>query len=99
MPYRIEYSPDAVEHLRALPARQQRLVVDTIDEQLAHRPTVETRKRKPMRPNRLAPWELRIGELRAYYDVEDEPERRVLVRAVGIKDRSHLVVGGEVIEL
>ena len=63
MPYEIEYSPDAEEHLRLLTAR--------------HQPTVKTKNRKPMRPNPLAPWELRIGDLRVYYDVEEDPKPMV----------------------
>ena len=58
-------------------ARQRAIVLDAVDEQLTHQPTVETRNRKPMRPNPLAPWELRIGVLRVYYDVEDIPELKV----------------------
>ena len=41
--------------MRYLAARQQAIVWDTVDEQLTHQPTVETRNRKPMRPNPLAP--------------------------------------------
>jgi mRNA-degrading endonuclease RelE of RelBE toxin-antitoxin system len=97
--YRIEYSPDADEHLCALSARHQSIVLDTVDKQLAHQPTVETKNRKPMRPNPLAPWELRIGNLRVYYDVEEEPEPVVYIRAVGIKERNRVRIGNEVIEL
>jgi hypothetical protein len=75
------------------------MVFDAVDEQLAHEPTVETRNRKPMRPNPLAPWELRVGELRVYYDVEEEPDRLVIILAVGVKDRSRLIIGGEEVEL
>ncbi len=99
MPYSIEYSPDAEDHLRFLTARQQAIVLDTIDEQLTHQPIVETRNRKPMRPNPLAPWELRIGALRVYYDVEDIPEPKVYIRAVGIKERNRVRIAGEIIEL
>ena len=99
LPYRIEYSPDAEDHLRTLTTRQQRIVLDAVEEQLVHQPAVETRNRKPMRPNPLAPWELRIGNLRAYYDIEQEPERVVIVLAVGIKLRNRVRIGGEEIEL
>ena len=99
MPYHIEYSPDAEDHLRVLTARQQAIVLDTVDEQLAYQPTVETRDRKPMRPNPLAPWELRIGNLRVYYDVEEEPEPVVYIRAIGVKERNRIRIGREVIEL
>ncbi len=64
--------------------------------QLLYQPTVETRNRKRMRPNALAPWELRIGELRVYFSVEEAPERVVKIRAVGIKKQGHrLFIGGE----
>jgi hypothetical protein len=52
-----------------------------------------------MRLNLLAPWELRIGDLRVYYDVEEQPEPKVLVLAVGIKDRNRLLIGGKEIQL
>ena len=74
-------------------------MLDTVDEQLTHQPTVETKNRKPMRPNPLAPWELRIGKLWVYYDVEGEPEWAVYVRAVGVKERNHVCIAGEVFEL
>ncbi len=99
MPYRIEYSPDVEEHLRFLTARQCAIVLDTVDAQLPHQPTVETRNRKPMRPNPLAPWELRIGELRVYYDIEEAPEQMVYIRAVGIKEGNRVRIASEVIEL
>jgi len=64
-----------------------------------HEPSVETKHRKPMRPNPVAPWELRIGPLRVYYDVDVEPDQLVKIRAVGIKERNRVRIGGEVIEL
>ena len=99
MPYRIEYSPDAEEHMRTLTSRQQAIILETVERQLTHQPTIETRNRKPMRPNPVAPWELRIGTLRVYYDVEHEPEATVYVRAVGVKERNRVRIGREVIQL
>lgn len=97
--YQIEYSPDAVDHLRGLPVSDQRVVVDSVDEQLAHQPLVETRNRKPMRPNPIAPWELRIGDLRVYYEVKEEPDPLVTILAVGAKERNVVRIGGEVVDL
>jgi mRNA-degrading endonuclease RelE of RelBE toxin-antitoxin system len=97
--YRIEYSPASEEHLRALTARQRAAVLDAVDEQLAHEPAVETRNRKPMRPNPIAPWELRIGNLRAYYDMVEEPIPVVKILAIGVKDRNRVRIGGEEVEL
>jgi mRNA-degrading endonuclease RelE of RelBE toxin-antitoxin system len=99
MSYTIEYSPEAEEHLRWLTTRQQRTVLDTVDRQLPNEPNVETRNRKPMRPNPVAPWELRIGNLRVYYEIQDEPEFIVTILAVGIKERDEVRIGGERIKL
>jgi hypothetical protein len=75
------------------------MVLDAVNRQLTHQPTVETRNRKPMRPNPLAPWELRIRNLRTYFDVEEEPEQVVFIRAVGIKVGNRVYIAGEEIEL
>jgi mRNA-degrading endonuclease RelE of RelBE toxin-antitoxin system len=97
--YRIEYSPETEEHFQYLSKRQQGIVLDAVERQLQFQPGIETRNRKPMRPNPLAPWELRIGTLRVYYDFEDSPERVVFIRAIGIKQRNNVRIGREMIQL
>ena len=97
--YRVEYSPETEEHFRILTSREQSIILDSVEKQLQHQPTVETRNRKPMRPNPVAPWELRIEHLRVYYDVQDDPERVVYIRAIGIKDRNRVKIGKEVLIL
>jgi mRNA-degrading endonuclease RelE of RelBE toxin-antitoxin system len=97
--YEIQYSPDAVEHLSALSARRQRIIIEAVDEQLGFQPIQRTRHRKPMRPNPLAPWELRIGDLRVYYDISNPPAKTVWIRAIGIKDRDKIIIGDKVVEL
>lgn len=99
MKYRIEYSPETEGHFRCLSKRQRVTVLDAVEKQLQSQPDVETRNRKPMRPNSLAPWELRIGSLRVYYDFENSPDRVVYIRAIGIKDRKNVRIGREVIKL
>jgi hypothetical protein len=53
----------------------------------------------------VAPWELRVGPLRAFYDVrkpeqELEPAADVLyVLAVGKKERNVLRIAGEVVKI
>ena len=74
-------------------------MLDGVTKYLSVDPMVETRNRKPMRPNPLAPWELRLGNLRVYFDIVSEPEPVVVVLAVGIKDRSAVRIGKSVIEL
>ena len=98
MAFTIVYSPEAVDHIQALPKATQVLVVDQVDEQLTHEPTVPTRKRKLLRPNSIAPWELRLGSVRVFYDVQ-EPDRLVKIAAVGIKQHNELWIGKERIDL
>jgi hypothetical protein len=94
--YRIEYGPETEQHFRELTPPDSARVLDTVRRHLTHQPTVETRNRKRMRPNPLAPWELRIGDPRVYFSVEEGPERVVKIRAVGIKKQGNrLFIGGE----
>ena len=99
-PYRIDYSPEAVDHMEGLTARQSATVLDVVAARsLTHEPTVPTRQRKVLRANAVAPWELRIGDLRVYYEVKDDPERVVVVKAVGVKERNRVLIGGEEVKL
>jgi mRNA-degrading endonuclease RelE of RelBE toxin-antitoxin system len=98
MAFAIEFSPDAREHLRALKKRDQRIVVDAVAEQLAHEPDRPTNHRKPLDHNPIAPWELRVGDFRVFYDIHHEDEV-VAVVAVGQKSHNRLIIGGEEIEL
>jgi mRNA-degrading endonuclease RelE of RelBE toxin-antitoxin system len=99
VPYRIDISPAAESHLRVLTARRQRVLFDAIEAQLPHQPTAETRNRKMLRPNPIAEWELRVGDLRVYYDVEEAPEQVVRVRAVGVKNRDEVRIAGRIVKL
>ena len=103
-------TPD--ERDRILAHLRPKLVVDTVDRHLCHQPEIPTRNRKRLRPNPVAPWELRIGDLRVFYAVEvqakcrvgsqdDEAatDGRVFVLAVGVKRGNRLWVGNEECEL
>ena len=52
-----------------------------------------------MRPNPVAPWELRIGQLRVFYEVVGEESGTVRILAVGRKVRNTLTIGGREIRL
>jgi mRNA-degrading endonuclease RelE of RelBE toxin-antitoxin system len=99
MAFEIIYSPEAVDHLEALPKFEQVIVVDQVDVQLLHQPALPTRRRKVLRPNSIAPWELRLGDLRVFYEVQESPAELVVIKAVGKKVRKDLWIGGERIEL
>jgi mRNA-degrading endonuclease RelE of RelBE toxin-antitoxin system len=97
--YTIQFALETEQHLQSLTARQRSTVFDTIEEQLTHQPAVETRNRKPMRPNSVAPWELRVENLRVYFDVQEVPEQVVTILAIGVKEGNRVLVGGKEIEL
>ena len=98
--FKVVYAEAAKQHLRGLTARQRSIAVHGIEASLTYEPKVQARNRKPMRENDLgADWELRIGELRVYYDVQEQPERRVSVLAVGLKVAGTLRIGGEEVAL
>jgi hypothetical protein len=97
--FSIIYSPEAVDHLASLPRATQKLVLEQVEVQPAHEPALPTRKRKVLRPNPIAPWELRLGDVRVFDGVEVEPEPRVTVAAVGVKHHNELWIGKERISL
>src|SRR6266481_8264500 len=99
MAYEVVFSDNAREHLRALATAQRKTVLEQIEAQLMHEPIVQTKNRKPMRSNPLASWELRIGDLRVYYDIQEDPQQRVMIVAVGIKDHNRILIGGEEMDL
>ena len=101
--FTLSFAPEAIEHLAAIESKYHGLLRRTIKEQLTYTPTEETRNRKPL--DQPAPfeasWELRCGPdncFRIFYDV-DLRTREVHVLAVGVKDRSQLLIGGEEYEL
>lgn len=67
-------------------------------EQLAYEPMTMTKNRKPLRPNPIAAWAIRIGDYRVFYDV-DPAASLVTVRAVGYKDHNVLLIRGEEVPL
>lgn len=85
--YSIEFSEGAVEDLQRVRSFEHGQILDVIEEQLKYEPTAETRNRKLL--SGLTPsfeavppvWELRVGDYRVFYDV-DEEEKRVYVRAI-----------------
>jgi mRNA-degrading endonuclease RelE of RelBE toxin-antitoxin system len=99
MAFVIFYSPEAVDHLAALPRDEQVTVVKEVELQLTHQPTLATRRRKMLRPNSIAPWELRLGDIRVFYSIQEPPASEVYVKAIGKKVHNQLWIGGERIDL
>jgi mRNA-degrading endonuclease RelE of RelBE toxin-antitoxin system len=92
MAFKITITAEADEQLRSLPVRDQRIVEAAVLARLTERPTTPTRAIKRLRPNPLAEYELRAGELRVLYNVEGSD---VILLVVGRKVGNKLVVKGE----
>jgi mRNA-degrading endonuclease RelE of RelBE toxin-antitoxin system len=88
--FSIEFNEDVAQDLAELRAFDRKRILDEIDSQLTHQPTQETRHRKklvglvPPWEHAGPVWELRIGEFRVFYAV-DEEQSQVVVRAIRLK--------------
>ena len=88
--YTVRLARDVVQDLRRLRAHDRQRVVDAIETKLPHEATLPTRNRKRLAglvpPWTAEPpvWELRVGEFRVFYDVDDDV---IYVRAVRRKPR------------
>ena len=98
MPFQVRFTPRASDELRSFRKNEQKQILEAIKAQLLHEPLSITRNRKKLRPNELAEWELRIGDFRVFYDV-DEAEQAVSVRALGHKTGNRLMINGKEFDL
>ena len=85
--FEILYADDVAEELQRLHARDRAIIVDRIKKQLRYEPAKATRAKKLI-SGLKSPWlvgqpvwQLRVGEHRIYYDV-DENLQQVTVRAI-----------------
>ena len=92
--YEIKYATGVADDLSGLRARERAAILDKIESHVKHQPTRASRNRKILRG--LVPpwdhvdpvWELRVGQYRVFYDV-DESRQVVVVRAVRRKPAHH----------
>ncbi|NUQ63628.1 MAG: type II toxin-antitoxin system RelE/ParE family toxin [Pirellulales bacterium] len=83
--YDIRWDEGAKDDMRraGLRAYEVRQIVDAVDEQLAHEPARQSKRKKIIRPDQRLPfehlepvWQLRVGDFRIFYDVVDVDESR-----------------------
>jgi mRNA-degrading endonuclease RelE of RelBE toxin-antitoxin system len=96
--YQIDVTESARDDLFVYTTFERKTITSTIRVQLTYQPTVETRRRKKLRDNPVASWELRIGKYRVFYEVDDTT-RKVTIIAVGHKDQNTLFIRGEEVNL
>ena len=86
-----------MEDLDFFRKKERRIISNGIALYLTHDANVETRRRKPLQPNRVAQWELRIEDYRVFYDFEEDDIVKIV--AVGHKRHNDLYVRGKKVEL
>jgi mRNA interferase RelE/StbE len=97
MPFRVTLTPSAEADLNYFKRFEQRVIVDAAKRYLQNDAHVESQHRKKLRPNPLAPWELRIGQYRVFYEVADVTAVKIV--AIGYKEHNDLFIRGQRVEL
>jgi len=97
--YAVEFAACVRDHLDALTVPARSAALRAIERHLLREPLRETRNRKPLRPNPMAPWESRVGKLRVFYEMAPGDPDVVRILAVGKKDRDILRIARQEISL
>jgi mRNA-degrading endonuclease RelE of RelBE toxin-antitoxin system len=82
MMFDIKFTDRALDDLATFPASEQRWILTELEMQLMMNAADESQDRKRIRPDMLAEWAVRLGQVRVFYDV-DVTTRTVKVEAVG----------------
>ena len=96
MKHQVNLTPSAEQDLKYLRAYEQRIIIVAIQSYLWEDANVESNRRKRLGPNELAPWELRTGKYRIFYELRTEEVKFV---AIGYKEHNELFVRGRKVEL
>ncbi|HSB68201.1 MAG TPA: type II toxin-antitoxin system RelE/ParE family toxin [Candidatus Methylomirabilis sp.] len=97
MKFTVRFVPGADGDLGYYQTAEQKVILDAIGKFLEADASTESKRRKQLRPNPLAPWELRIGNYRVFYEIK--PEALVRVLAIGHKVHNDLFIRGERVEV
>jgi len=97
VPFQISFTPSADADLAYFRAVDQRVIVEAIRVFLTTDAESESRRRKRMTENPVAPWELRVGAHRVFYEIEGGTT--VTILAVGVKEHNQLFIRGKKVDL
>jgi mRNA-degrading endonuclease RelE of RelBE toxin-antitoxin system len=70
--FAIKFTESALQDLRFFKKADRNVILDAVNQQLTGDPLTPNRHRKPLRPNDLSSWEVRVGDFRVFYDVDAE---------------------------
>jgi mRNA-degrading endonuclease RelE of RelBE toxin-antitoxin system len=93
-PFDINLTDGAQADLSWFTAYAQRIILDGIEVHLRYQPTLGSSRIVAMRPNPVASWELRLGDYRVLYDVDDNT-RAATIQAIGEKRGGRLLIRGQ----
>jgi hypothetical protein len=86
--FRVVFAESVAGELLALKAAERARVLEAVARRLVHQPLVA-----------VAPWELRVGRLRVFYEIASDEPALVRILAVGKKEGGVLRIGGKEIKL
>jgi len=96
MKFQVHFTPGAEQDLKSLQVHEQRIIAAAIRSYLLKDADVENNRRKRLGANELAPWELRAGKYRVFYELG---AGQVKVVAIGYKEHNELLIRGKKVEL
>ena len=97
MKFEVKLTRSADGDIDVYTAWEQRIIFNAISAFLEVDADVPTKRRRQLRPNPLAPWELRIGDYRVFYEIREG--RIVRVLSVGHKEHNVLFLRGRRVEI
>ena len=97
MKFEVKLTRSADGDIDVYTAWEQRIIFNAISAFLEVDADVPTKRRRQLRPNPLAPWELRIGDYRVFYEIREG--RIVRVLSVGHKEHNVLFIRARRVEI
>ncbi len=97
MTFTIIITPSAQEDIKWFKTFEQRIILNAIRLYLQSQADEESNRRKPLRMNPIAPWELKESVYRVFYTIEDDQQVKIL--AVGYKEHNQLYIRGRKVTL
>ncbi len=92
--YEIIYTQASLADLKWFKKHEQVQIIDAINTHLKYQPDRETRNLKRMKSNLYAQWELRIGNFRILYNIEQEVQI-VEIQRLGEKQGNQFFFRGQ----
>src|SRR3990172_3491045 len=97
MQFQVAFTPSADADLAYFTVFAQRIILDGVKVHLTIDADVESKRRKRLTEHPIAPWELRVGKYRVFYEFEKQSIVKVV--AIGHKEHNELFIRGRRVDL